>query len=98
MAEPAEKLEEQEPAPQGEDAGDDEFTPVDITHLTGAEKAAILLLALGSEFGQPIWKELDDDEVHLRLGWPCRRWATSTRTSPKPCCTSLSRKCHSPAL
>jgi flagellar motor switch protein FliG len=34
-----------------------------IGPLTGAQKAAALLLALGSEWGQPIWQELGDDEV-----------------------------------
>jgi len=31
--------------------------------LTGPQKAAALLLALGSEWGRPIWEELGDDEV-----------------------------------
>ncbi|TLP48164.1 flagellar motor switch protein FliG [Cohaesibacter sp. CAU 1516] len=31
--------------------------------LDGAEKAAILLLALGDEFGGPIWARLDDIEI-----------------------------------
>lgn len=34
-----------------------------ISHLTGPQKAAALLLALGSEWGQPIWQDLGDDEV-----------------------------------
>lgn len=34
-----------------------------IGHLTGPQKAAALLLALGSEWGQPIWQDLGDDEV-----------------------------------
>jgi len=36
---------------------------VDIGHLKGSERAAILMLALGAEWGQPIWSELDDEEV-----------------------------------
>ena len=31
--------------------------------LDGAEKAAIILLALGDEYGGPIWKRLDDIEI-----------------------------------
>ncbi len=31
--------------------------------LTGAERAAVLLLVLGEEFGAPIWASLDDDEL-----------------------------------
>lgn len=30
---------------------------------TGTEKAALVLLALGSEYGGPIWKEFDDTDV-----------------------------------
>jgi flagellar motor switch protein FliG len=36
---------------------------VDVSVLTGPQKAAALLLALGSEWGAPIWRELGDDEV-----------------------------------
>lgn len=32
-------------------------------HLSGSEKAAIFLLALGEEYGAPIWEKLDDDDV-----------------------------------
>src|SRR3954451_15301172 len=31
--------------------------------LTGAERAAVLLLVLGEEVGAPIWSSLDDDEL-----------------------------------
>jgi len=34
-----------------------------IDALTGPQKAALLLLALGNEWGAPIWLELSDDEV-----------------------------------
>ncbi len=34
-----------------------------IGPLTGPQRAAALLLALGSEWGRPIWEELGDDEV-----------------------------------
>lgn len=32
-------------------------------HLSGIEKAAIFLLALGEEYGAPIWQKLSDEEV-----------------------------------
>lgn len=35
----------------------------DFDSLTGAERAAVLMLALGDEHGAPIWGALDDDEV-----------------------------------
>jgi flagellar motor switch protein FliG len=35
----------------------------DVKSLTGPERAAVLMLALGDEHGAPIWKSLDDDEV-----------------------------------
>src|ERR1700687_153122 len=36
---------------------------IDARALRGAERAAVLLLALGDEHGAPIWKSLDDEEV-----------------------------------
>jgi flagellar motor switch protein FliG len=35
----------------------------DIKGLTGPERAAVLLLALGEEHGASIWKSLDDEEI-----------------------------------
>jgi len=35
----------------------------DIKGLSGPERAAVLMLALGDEHGAPIWKTLDDEEV-----------------------------------
>jgi len=35
----------------------------ELDSLSGPDKAAILLLALGSDHGQAVWKELDDEEV-----------------------------------
>lgn len=34
-----------------------------IKQLTGPERAAALLLALGDQFGAPIWREMDDNEI-----------------------------------
>jgi flagellar motor switch protein FliG len=33
------------------------------TELSGPERAAVLLLVLGDEYGAPIWESLDDDEL-----------------------------------
>lgn len=46
-------LEETIPEPQ----------PTETNDLTGQEKAAILLLSLGTEYGEPIWQTLDDEEI-----------------------------------
>lgn len=35
----------------------------DFKSLTGPERAAVLMLALGDEHGAPVWKTLDDEEV-----------------------------------
>jgi flagellar motor switch protein FliG len=35
----------------------------DFESLTGPERAAVLMLALGDEYGESIWGALDDDEV-----------------------------------
>jgi len=35
----------------------------DIRQLTGAERSAVLMLALGEEHSEKIWKMLDDDEI-----------------------------------
>ncbi len=42
---------------------DDADSNADISDLTGPQKAAALLLALGTDWGAPIWQELSDDEV-----------------------------------
>lgn len=38
-------------------------TTEDLRSVTGPEKAAILLLALGEEHGPTIWEKLDDEEI-----------------------------------
>jgi len=35
----------------------------DMRALTGPERAAVLLLTLGEEHGEPIWRALDDEEI-----------------------------------
>ncbi len=37
--------------------------PAEIKKMTGLQKAAVLMLALGRENGHPIWEELADDEI-----------------------------------
>ncbi len=40
------------------------YNPADeFDSLTGVEKSAIFMLSLGRDYGQPIWKKLDDGEV-----------------------------------
>lgn len=36
---------------------------LDITKMSGLEKAASLMLALGQDYGRPIWDQLSDEEV-----------------------------------
>ena len=38
-------------------------TPVDLTKMTGAQKAAAFMLAIGEEHGRTIWEILSDDEI-----------------------------------
>src|SRR3954468_20138171 len=38
-------------------------TREDIRQLNGAERSALLMLALGEEHGAQVWKMLDEDEV-----------------------------------
>ncbi len=34
-----------------------------VSELNGAERAGVLMLALGNEYGQKIWRKLEDDEI-----------------------------------
>jgi flagellar motor switch protein FliG len=36
-----------------------------ISELTGPQRAAVILLALGPEYGKPIWTSLDQDEIRV---------------------------------
>src|SRR6185436_350856 len=36
-----------------------------VQQLTGAQRAAVLMLALGEEYGGKIWGLLDDDELRV---------------------------------
>ncbi len=40
-----------------------EVVPLEIETLSGQEKAAVLLLSLGEEYGQQLWQLMDDDEI-----------------------------------
>src|SRR3954469_5189825 len=33
--------------------------------MTGPQRAAVILLALGAEYGKPIWESLDEDEIRV---------------------------------
>ena len=59
MAQSAETI----PAAQTPNAGEAVPENADLSRLDGPQKAAIILLALGSDYGQHIWGELDDDDV-----------------------------------
>jgi flagellar motor switch protein FliG len=39
-----------------------------VTDLTGLQRAAIVMLALGEEHGKAIWEQLDDEEIKLISG------------------------------
>lgn len=39
--------------------------PSSVDDLSGTERAAVLLLALGREHGDVIWRQLDDEEIRL---------------------------------
>ncbi|MEC9369439.1 MAG: flagellar motor switch protein FliG, partial [Pseudomonadota bacterium] len=73
MAEAANKL----PAVQDEAAAIAEAR-FEYRKLDGPEKAAILLLALGAEYGNAIWKELDDNEV-IAISLAMSRLGTVTK-------------------
>lgn len=37
--------------------------PIEVKKMSGLQRAAVLMLALGRENGRPIWEELADDEI-----------------------------------
>jgi len=55
------------PAPQGSNFGNTQLVinadDNSQRTLNGEEKAAVLLLALGPEFGKPIWAEMDEEDI-----------------------------------
>ncbi len=40
-----------------------EVATLEISGMSGQEKAAVLLLSLGEEYGQQLWSMMDDDEI-----------------------------------
>src|ERR1044072_4281980 len=40
-----------------------QHTPATGRQLSGPERAAVLMLALGEQYGEKVWKLLDDDEL-----------------------------------
>ena len=64
MATAQENIDEMLAAAQAQQKdGDPDAPSISLEALTGPQKAAVLMLALGSEWGQPVWSELSDDEV-----------------------------------
>jgi flagellar motor switch protein FliG len=39
--------------------------PLELDEMTGPQRAAVLLLAMGAEHGAPIWQMLDEDEIRI---------------------------------
>lgn len=39
--------------------------PMSLEGMTGPQRAAVILLILGEEFGRPIWEEFDDEEIRI---------------------------------
>src|SRR5690606_22359575 len=39
--------------------------PMSLSDLSGADRAAVLLLALGREHGDVVWQSLDEEEIRL---------------------------------
>jgi flagellar motor switch protein FliG len=39
------------------------MSSIPLHELTGPQRASIILLALGAEFGRPIWQSLEEDEI-----------------------------------
>lgn len=40
-------------------------TVTNVSEMTGPQRAAVILLVLGDEYGRSLWKELDDDEIRV---------------------------------
>lgn len=40
-------------------------TVTNVSQMTGPQRAAVILLVLGDEYGRSLWKELDDDEIRV---------------------------------
>jgi flagellar motor switch protein FliG len=38
---------------------------IPVYEMTGPQRAAVILLALGAEYGKPIWDSLDEDEIRV---------------------------------
>ena len=38
---------------------------IPVYEMTGPQRAAVILLALGADYGKPIWESLDDDEIRI---------------------------------
>jgi flagellar motor switch protein FliG len=38
---------------------------IPVYEMSGPQRAAVILLALGAEYGKPIWGSLDEDEIRV---------------------------------
>src|SRR5262245_44807465 len=38
---------------------------VPMSELSGPQRAAVILLALGADYGKPVWSSLDEDEIRV---------------------------------
>ena len=61
--------------------------------LTGPERAAVLMLALGEQHGSKVWSLLDDDELR-ELSVVMSTSAPSRRRRSKACSWNSSRACR----
>ena len=75
------------PAASGEGAG---------RKLTGPERAAVLMLALGEKYGAKIWNMLDDDELR-ELSIVMSTLGTVEAPRSRTSCSNSSRACRRPA-
>jgi len=64
--------------------------------LTGPQRAAVLLLALGEQHGAKIWSMLDDDELR-QLSIVMSTIGTIEASWSRSCCSNSFRGCRRPA-
>ena len=63
--------------------------------IAGPKRAAMLMLALGEQYGGKVWSLLDDDEVR-ELSMVMSTLAPSRPIWSKTCCSNSSRECRLP--
>ena len=65
--------------------------------LTGPERAAVLMLALGEQYGGKIWSLLDDDELRELSIVMSTLGTVEVADRWKTCCSNSSAGCRRPA-